>query len=358
MKPKTYLHSLIGISSLFVTCNISAAVSENPDPYYFQNGTQDESITIAREGNRVRHYRWGVFEVPPVDVPATDSKGAVVKKVDAKGAIAPSVCNERWEVFASAYWFTQKVDQQLTRFIPESDIDMWSINTGARYRINDAWSVGGQVGFNDANIDMKVNGFKFAKTEVDTWAFTPFVNFEQKNLIAGADFEAQLQYTYGSSHYENNIIGFTGNRSGYSNSVELTTGLVWTSGDLHHGPVLGARYTDAHVDAFTLGGFPFNASSFESLASILGYELSYDIKVGGGKIVPAVSATWEHEYRANYHNIVAGVPNGTTAKDTAVLGAGVGWYGNCGWNVVLDYEARLNNASNSNFVGLKVGKTF
>ena len=136
MKPKTYFHSLIGISSLFVTCNISNA-QEDPRPY-FQNGTQDESFTFAREGNRVRHYRWGVFEVPPVDVPATDSKGAVVKRVDAKGAIAPSVCNERWEVFASAYWFTQKVDQQLTRFIPESDIDMWSLDAGARYQIGRA----------------------------------------------------------------------------------------------------------------------------------------------------------------------------------------------------------------------------
>jgi hypothetical protein len=364
MKPKMYLHSLIGISTLFIACNRASAQYQSPpegndyDYDYaaaYDNGIQGDALTIAREGNRVHHYRWGVFEVPPVDIPATDSKGAVVKRVD-----APSVCNERWEVFASAYWFTQKVDQQLTRFIPESDVDMWSLNAGARYRINDSWSVGGQVGFNDANIDMKVNGFKFAKVEVDTWAFTPFVNFEQKNLIAGADFEAQLQYTYGSSHYENNIFGLTGNRGGYSNTVELTTGLVWTSGDLHHGPVLGARYTDAHVDAFTLNPGPIavGASCFESLASILGYELSYDIKVGGGKIVPAVSATWEHEYRANYHNVVAGVPNGTTAKDTAVLGAGVGWYGNCGWNVVLDYEARLNNASTSNFVGLKVGKTF
>jgi len=360
MKPKTCLHSLIGISTLFVACNLKVAAAETITPYsyYFDNGTQDESLTISREGDRVRHYRWGVFEVPPVDIPATDSKGAVVKKADAKGAMAPAGCNERWEVYAAAYWFDQHIDQQATRFIPQSNIDMWGANVGARYHINDQWSVGGQAGFNDADISMKWFGFKFAKVEVDTWVFTPFVNFEQKNLVAGADFEAQLQYTYGSSHYENNILGLTGNRGGYSNTVELTTGLVWTSGDLHHGPVLGGRYTDAHVDSFNLGPFPFIASNFTSLASILGYQASYDIKVGGGKIVPAVSATWEHEYRGNYHNVVAGVPNGSTDRDTAVLGAGVGWYGNCCWNVVLDYEARLNNASNSNFVGLKVGKTF
>jgi len=377
MKPKMYLQSLMGISTLFVACNISAAGATTIDvpvistadlPYYesgLNNATEDMALSIANEIPRIPHYRFGEFVVPPTEVPATDSKGAVVKKVDAKGAMAPSVSNERWEVFVTSYWFNQKVDENITHLVPQSDIEMWGINAGARYRINDAWSVGGMVGYNDTFIDVSapplLGGARLGKIEATTWAFTPFVNFEQKNLVAGADFLAQLQYTYGSSRYRNNVVvipGWLGDRDGYSNMINLTTGLVWTSGDLHHGPVVGVRYIDAHVDAFNLGPVPITASSFESLASILGYELSYDIKLGGGKIVPAVSATWEREYRANYHNIVAGVPNGTLAKDTAVLGAGVGWYGNCGWNVVLDYEARLNSASNSNFVGLKVGKSF
>lgn len=361
MKPKKYLHSLIGISTLFVACNLSAAATEEggPSPYLlFENGTQSGSLSIDREGDRVPHYRWGVFEVPPADVPATDSKGAVVKKADDKSPMAPSVANERWEVFASAFWFTEKVDQQTTRFIPANDTDIWGVNAGARYRINDAWSVGGMVGYGDGFIDMKWDSIEFAKVKVDTWTFTPFVNFEQKNLVAGADFEAQLQYTYGSQEYRNNILGLVGDRGGNFNAINLTTGLVWSCGDLHHGPVVGVRYIDAHVDRFNLGPLPFTSSVDDSLASIVGYELSYDIKLAGGKIVPAISASWEHEYRADVNNVFAGVPNGTIDKDIAVVDAGIGFYANCGWNLVVDYEARLNNASNSSFVGLKVGKSF
>jgi hypothetical protein len=367
-----YLHSLLGISTLFVACSIAGAQTQQYTTTdlglaALNNGTQDGTLTIDRETNRVPQYRWGVFDVPPADVPATDSKGAIVKRVDSKGAMAPSVCNERWEVFASTYWLTQKVDEQWpSRPVPQSDIEMWGVNAGARYRLNDAWTLGGMVGYNDTFIDLSAfpffGGAKLAKVQVDTWAFTPFVTFEKKSLIAGADFLAQLQYTYDSSNYDNNIViaNVRGSRSGYANTVDLTTGLTWTSGDLHHGPVLGARYTSAHLDSFNLnpGSIPVGSSNFDSLASVLGYQVSYDIKVGGGKIVPFASASWEHEFKGGYDNVVAGLPNGTIDKDTTVLGAGVGWYGNCGWNVVADYEGRLNDASRSNFVGLKVGKTF
>ena len=52
------------------------------------------------------------------------------------------------------------------------------------------------------------------------------------------------------------------------------------------------------------------------------------------------------------------IPLGELDEDLAVLGAGVGYYMNCGWNVVLDYEGRLGSNSTSNYVSLKAGIEF
>ncbi len=350
MKSRKHLQRLIGITTLLAASSMGVAGATSFDYLgMFENGYQADGLTIAREGDRVPNYHWGVFEIQPAVVPAA---------TDSKGGMAPSVADERWEAFASVFWFTQKTDQQTSLDIPEINTDIWGLDAGARYRINNAWSVGGMVGYGDAFMQMKAFDFEFAKVRAESWNFTPFVSYEQKNLIAGADFEAQLQYTYGSNQYRDNLLYVTSNSSGNSNTIDLTTGLVWTSGDLHHGPVVGVRYIDAHENSFSNDGLPFPKATDDSFASILGYQASYDIKLGCGKIIPALYANWEHEYRTNVNSLVAGVPNSTIDKDVAVLGVGVGFYANCGWNTVLDYEARLNSATNSSFVGLKIGNSF
>ena len=105
------------------------------------------------------------------------------------------------------------------------------------------------------------------------------------------------------------------------------------------------------------GAAVFPDSDYESLATQLGYQASYVMQMGSGVLVPQVRAAWEHEFEADQGNF-AGIPVGQLDEDLAVLGAGVGYYMNCGWNVVLDYEARLGEESQSHYVGLKAGVEF
>ena len=76
------------------------------------------------------------------------------------------------------------------------------------------------------------------------------------------------------------------------------------------------------------------------------------------KVTPQISAAWEHEFKGSYDSVSSGLKLASVERETAVLGAGVGWAGSCGWNAAVGYEARLNNDVNSNQVSLKLGTAF
>ena len=78
---------------------------------------------------------------------------------------------------------------------------------------------------------------------------------------------------------------------------------------------------------------------------------------GGEFWVPQVRGAWEHEFEDDANSLF-GFPLGQRDEDTAVLGAGVGFYCQSGWNTVLDYEARLSSNIEGHYVSLKVGKEF
>jgi hypothetical protein len=368
MKPRTCLvSSLLGAGALL---SLAPAFGQTKGPQYDEdqivtNGIQTQSITVNRNNGRIpnRSFRLGVMEVPAANVPAqVDAKGGMVKS--SKGVIAPAATRDRWEVFGSIYWSDEQVNQQIKYpgpwlVNPESDTETVGGHAGVRYAINDNWSVGGMVGYADANMDLKVLGIPFASFDIASWSLTPFVTFEKDALIAGGDFSATFQYTYSDTNYDlNNVIGTqVGSTDGTSSMLQLMTGLTWNSGAFHHGPIAGVRYIDGQVDAYRVGATLIRSFDYDSFATILGYEVSYDIALSGGKLTPYATVAWEHEFSGDY-GTVAGVPNATIAEDTCVAGAGLGWYLNNGWNFVLGYEGRFNSESTTHYVGLKIGKSF
>ena len=74
-------------------------------------------------------------------------------------------------------------------------------------------------------------------------------------------------------------------------------------------------------------------------------------------LVPQIRGAWEHEFDED-SNSIFGIPLGQRDEDVAVLGAGLGFYCQSGWNAVLDYEARLSSNIEGHYVSLKVGKQF
>ena len=89
----------------------------------------------------------------------------------------------------------------------------------------------------------------------------------------------------------------------------------------------------------------------------IGFCLLVPIQTSAGTLVPQVRGAWEHEFEDDGTTIL-GFPLGERDEDTAVFGAGIGYYFNSGWNTVLDYEGRLGSNIEGHYVSLKVGKEF
>ncbi len=328
------------------------------------------SISLIRTqtqdvGRRLARLRSGVpmtVVQPEPERVVPDAKGGLAKSV-----ITPAPRAKHWEVYGAAYYFTEEGDQQTiyrgvgTLFpllvVPNYDMDMYGGDVGIEYRINNNWSVGAAFGLSTADIDMSLIG----SADIDSIALMPYVSYVRRDVFRNADFYADLLYAYSSQDYDTSRLGGqNGSSDGDANTLELNTGLNLKAGALMHGPYASLRWIDGKMDAYTetgVGAISYPAMDYESLATDLGYQVSYQIQVSGGVLVPHARAAWEHEFK-NDPAVISGVPLGALDEDLAVVGAGIGWYASNGWNVGLDYEGRFGSSIQSNYVGLSCAYEF
>lgn len=320
------------------------------------------SRTMTRDvGNRLFRMRSGVRpETPKVAAaPSYSAKGGPAKGGEV-GITTYKTCP--WEVYGQIYYTHDDQEAQYTRVVgpngpfpllvhPGTKSEIFGGNVGIDYEINSNWAVGFAVSAARTDIDLGAIG----DVDVDSWALIPYVSYYQPSLIGSADFYADLLYAYGDHDYDMGVGGVFGDTDGSTHQLEFTTGLNYRSGSLVHGPYGVVRWIDGEIDAHPFsGGFD---TDLESIATQLGYQVSYPVSVGSGTLVPQGRVAWEHEFEDELGS-VAGVPLGDVDEDIAVLGAGIGYYVPCGWNIVLDYEARLGSESQSHYVGLKAGYEF
>jgi outer membrane autotransporter protein len=239
-------------------------------------------------------------------------------------------------------------------------VDIFGGSAGFEYRFNERWSTGFALAASSTDVDMTFVG----NSDIDTIALVPYVSYYQANAFAGADLYADAMYVYGMNEYDINRISgggiASGSPDGDYHQIEVTSGLNFRAGTLVHGPYASLRWMDGTIDSYTEtgpGAAAFPSSDYESLATNLGYQVSYPIQMSGGVLVPQGRAAWEHEFE-DQQNAAFGLPGGEIDEDIAVLGAGLGYYMTSHWNVVLDYEARLGSENQSHYVGLKAGYEF
>lgn len=316
------------------------------------------SRTMTRDvGNRLFRLRSGIRpETPqPAAAPSYSAKGGGAKD-GGSGIVTYKACP--WEVFGQIYYTHDDQDAQFAGVAgnpvlihPGARSEIFGGNVGFEYEISSNWAAGFAVGAAKTDIDMRTVG----DVDVDSWALIPYVSYYQPSLVGSADFYADLLYAYGDHDYDMGLGGTFGSTDGHTHQLEFTTGLNYRSGALVHGPYAVVRWIDGEIDAHAFsGGFD---TDLESLATQLGYQLSYPVSVGAGTLVPQARVAWEHEFEDGLGNI-GGIPLGTVDEDIAVLGTGIGYYLPCGWNVVFDYEARLGSEGQSHYVGLKAGYEF
>jgi len=329
-----------------------------------RTGTQDI-------GRRLARLRAGIPSATTTQAVAAPAPGP--KSGMPKGGMLTTTVPKRWEVFGGLYFFTQSGDPVYGTVLagpptaapipvqviisPDYQMDVFGGHAGAEYRINENWAVGAAVFASSADIDMTFVG----TTDIDSVSLTPYVSYVRKQAVMGADFYADLMYSYSWLDYDTRrFVGATGSPEGNANAIEFNTGLNFHHVGLVHGPYGLLRWIDGDTDAYTEigpGALTYPSVSYKSLATDLGYQVTYPINMTGGVLAPQFRAAWEHEFEDD-PVLFPGFPTGQIDEDLAVVGAGIGWYAASGWNVGLDYEGRFGSNTESHYIGITGGYEF
>lgn len=382
-------HQVTSYKSLCLTLLALAAVTplahagKQEEPFLdtgilVASGVGNAALTTARTttrdvGDRLFAMRAGILpftETTQSEPGVTDSKGGM-SKTPITRTVSHLNC---WEIYGSLYYYTESQDAQ-SGFIPgivggpaagigpihpDTDVDIFGGNVGIERHFTENWTAGLAVGFANTDVDMTFAG----SSDIDTVAVTPYISYYKKDAFGSADYWADLMYSHGFNDMDIHRLTGGGLASASpdadTDEVEFTTGVNFHTGSVVHGPYGGLRWIDGTVDSYTEvgpgGGF-FPEQDIESLASTLGYQASFPIHLNHGTLVPQVRGAWEHEFEDD-GNSIFGIPLGERDEDVAVLGAGLGFYCQSGWNAVLDYEARLSSNIEGHYVSLKIGKEF
>ncbi len=323
------------------------------------------SRTMTRDvGSRLSRLRAGLQSqgTTVTAAPATSAKGGM-----AKGGMAETTtfsAAPKWEAWGQFYYSDDNKDGQTRNVLgqrilvqADTDTEIAGASIGGEYR----WGKGFTAGLAVSAADANVSAHDVGRSDIDSVALIPYLSYYRPTVFANADFYADALYAYSWNDYSSRRIGgLKGSTDGNSNQIEVNAGLNFRAAKVVHGPFAQFRWLDGEIEEYTergTGGLSYDDADYKSVATQLGYQASFPIRVGAGTLVPQVSAAWEHEFEADQGSI-AGLPLGELDEDVAVLSTGVGYYLDNGWNTSLNYEARLSDDNQNHYVGLKIGKEF
>lgn len=200
-----------------------------------------------------------------------------------------------------------------TNELDASDFDTKGLITGFDYKITDDLIVGlaGSYSFFELDFDKNID-VAGGSVDSDNYNVTAYSNYQWQGLYVDGVF------TYGWSDYgikreifidSNSAIGQV-NRTAFANpdgeqfSVSLASGYDFHSGSFSYGPYARIAYFETEIDSYNevgAGGLNLhvNKHKADSLETVMGLQLSYELSQSFGILVPHVRAEWHHEYKNN-----------------------------------------------------------
>jgi outer membrane autotransporter protein len=308
-------------------------------------------------------------------VPAATTQVQAAPVQDAKSGLSaksPAIATESaprlWEVYGTLFYIEQDTDEQARTdangarmlLFPGTDTEIIGGTVGIDRRLTDEWLVG--LAFTAANSDVDVRNF--SSTDIDSYYISPYVSYFRPNVMLGADYYADAIYAYGNQDYDikrSTGAGHAkGSPDGETHSIELNTGLKFENAGIKHGPFVGFRWITGDIDGYDESGpgaISVSGTDFDSVASILGYEVAKPFAIGSGTLLPYLNAAWEHEFEDDTVR-VGGTPLSIVDEDTFVLGIGVAAQFINGWTVQTEYQGRFGSDVSQHYAGLRLGYQF
>jgi autotransporter-associated beta strand protein len=248
-----------------------------------------------------------------------------------------------------------------------------AVTAGADYQLDDHWTVGGLFGYGHTSATLDNIG---SQTTVDTYSPAVYASY-----VDGGWYGNGL-FSYGYNKYAENRnvqIGTlngsnTGSPSGSQYVANLTGGYEFKEGLWRVGPMASAQFVHLGIDSYVEQGptaLNIQQQTDESFRTQFGFTARYEGHVegwfGSFKLVPHLSAAWQHEYLDNslgitsqFNQVGAGsftVQASEPDRDSAVIDAGIDAEIEKELTLFIDYQTQVGQAdffANSIQGGIKV----
>ena len=326
-------------------------------------------VATGQVSNRLAGIRNGISASPAPMQAQTAPEAPVHDAKSGMSAKSPVLSTESaprlWEVYGTLFYIDQETDEQSQRtqagaplvLFPGTDTEIWGGSVGIDRRLNEQWLVG--LAFTASNADVDVQSF--SSTDIDSYYITPYVSYFRENAVMGADYYSDALYSYGRQDYDiTRNSSAVGTPDGETHSIEISNGLRFENHGIKHGPFVGFRWITGEIDSYDESGpgaLSVNGTDFDSLASIVGYEVAKHIAIQRGVIIPYANAAWEHEFEDETVS-VGGTPVSIVDEDTLVIGLGVAAQLINGWTLQTEYQGRFGSDVTQHYAGIRIGYQF
>ena len=206
----------------------------------------------------------------------------------------------RFEIFATGDYGRSDVDSinRELDFQAGYEGDTWAGTVGAEFYASKNFTIGAAFTYASSDFDFSDS---LGDIEIEGPSGSVYLSY------ANPSFYFDVLYNYGSYDVETgrNAIfenrKYNGETDSDQKNAELNLGYNITHGNLVTGPIAALRFTQGDIEGYNeknLGNaaIRFDAQTYETLVSTLGWQASYKITSGNLTIVPQVRASWEHEY--------------------------------------------------------------
>lgn len=247
-------------------------------------------------------------------------------------------------------------DKNNTDREPGFDFDTYGVTAGADYRFSESLVIGGALGYAATETEFSNSG---GNVDFDSYSVSVYgTYFQSEKLYVDAiatvgrnayDTKRRIQFANEDAKSDTD---------GMEYSVSVGAGYDASHGGFAFGPYARVNYVRTDVDGYrerpTASGLELELESqdIESVTTVLGGQVSYNLSTTFGVVSPQFRLEWEHEYKDDERDINGRLVNDPTATTFAVptdnpdrdffnVGVGVSAVFAAGRSAFVYYETEL-----------------